>query len=419
MSKLISLEIENIKKVKAVRIKPNGKPIYIIGGANGQGKSSVLDSIEYALGGKPNVSMPIRQGENKAKIILETDEIIVNRRFTEKGSYIQVVKKDGDERYEIKSPQAILDKITSNLAFDPLNFVRQKPKEQITFLRELTGVDFTEADASYTDTYNERTNINRDIKKLKTKIDDIDVVEAPDDEVSINDLMNELTRREEINRNSENQKKLSQDKINECKKQNQIIIDKKTRIKELQSDLKLSEELLKKIELDRIELDLESESMVIENIEEIKDQIGNAEKINNNVRRKKEHEQLIKELNELTSNETRLTNKLQKITKWKEDEIKKADFPVDGLSFGSDGILFNNIPFDQCSSAEQLRVSVAMGLAKNPELKLLVIKDGSLLDEDSLNIVESMAKDADATVIIERVGEGSECSVIIEDGEIK
>jgi ABC-type histidine transport system ATPase subunit len=93
--------------------------------------------------------------------------------------------------------------------------------------------------------------------------------------------------------------------------------------------------------------------------------------------------------------------------------------PIDGLSFDAGNITFNNIPFEQCSSSEQLRVSVAMGLAMNPELRLLLIHDGSLLDSDNLQMISDMAQAADTTILIECVGEGQECSIIIEDGSVK
>ena len=98
--------------------------------------------------------------------------------------------------------------------------------------------------------------------------------------------------------------------------------------------------------------------------------------------------------------------------------MAEADFPIPGLAFDADGVTFNGIPFAQCSSAERLRVSVAMGIALNPKLKVLLIRDGSLLDDNNLAMIAEAAKEADAQVWIERVSKGEECSVIIEDGEV-
>jgi alpha-D-ribose 1-methylphosphonate 5-triphosphate synthase subunit PhnL len=113
-----------------------------------------------------------------------------------------------------------------------------------------------------------------------------------------------------------------------------------------------------------------------------------------------------------------LTEKLEAIEKQKAELLAKAPFPVPGLAFDDSGVLYQGIPFAQASGAEQLRVSVAMGIAMNPTLKVLLIRDGSLLDETNLEMIAQMAAEADAQVWLERVGKGDEVSVVIEDGEV-
>ena len=102
----------------------------------------------------------------------------------------------------------------------------------------------------------------------------------------------------------------------------------------------------------------------------------------------------------------------------KQSTMAATEFPIDGLGMDEDGVVYDELPFAQASSAEALRVSVAIGLAMNPKLKVLLIRDGSLLDEDNLRLVAEMAEKHEAQVWIERVGQGEECSVIIEDGRI-
>jgi ABC-type sugar transport system ATPase subunit len=81
--KIVKLNAENIKKLQAVEITPDGE-IVTIAGKNGQGKTSVLDSIWWALAGTAHIqAQPIRKGQTKARIRLDLGEIIVERRFTE------------------------------------------------------------------------------------------------------------------------------------------------------------------------------------------------------------------------------------------------------------------------------------------------------------------------------------------------
>lgn len=49
--KINRLEIENVKRVKAVKLEPSQNGLTIIGGNNNQGKTSILDAIAWALGG--------------------------------------------------------------------------------------------------------------------------------------------------------------------------------------------------------------------------------------------------------------------------------------------------------------------------------------------------------------------------------
>ena len=91
---------------------------------------------------------------------------------------------------------------------------------------------------------------------------------------------------------------------------------------------------------------------------------------------------------------------------------------MDGLGFDEDGVTYNGIPFAQASSAEQIRVSLAMAMALNPELKVLRIKDGSLLDGDAMEAIREQIVERDFQLWIERVGDADAGAVIIEDGEV-
>ena len=65
-----------------------------------------------------------------------------------------------------------------------------------------------------------------------------------------------------------------------------------------------------------------------------------------------------------------------------------------------------------CSEVNSARIG-------DPKLKVLLIKDGSLLDEDNLKLISEMAEEADAQLWIERVGIDSNTTVIMEDGNCK
>ena len=130
--KIISLKAENVKRLKAVEIVPEGNTV-IVSGRNGQGKTSVLDSIWLALGGgnaakDSQTTQPIRDGAKRANVVLDLGDIKVTRSWTAAGG--MALKVEGKDGGVYRSPQALLDSMTGKLSFDPLAFSRMAPEEQ-------------------------------------------------------------------------------------------------------------------------------------------------------------------------------------------------------------------------------------------------------------------------------------------------
>src|SRR4051794_27498721 len=129
--KIISLECENFKRLRAVAIRPNGNLVEITG-KNGAGKSSVLDAIWAALAGKKAIQkQPVRKGQEKAEITLDLGHLKVRRTFTDKGAdfttTLTVTSADGGK---FASPQDVLDTLCGEFSFEPLAFARLKPEDQ-------------------------------------------------------------------------------------------------------------------------------------------------------------------------------------------------------------------------------------------------------------------------------------------------
>lgn len=424
MSKIIRLEAENIKKLKAVEVTPEGH-IVLVGGKNGAGKTSLLDSIEYALcGGKSIPQEPIRKGEEKARIVCELEDLIVTRGFTRKGSSLIVAARNG-ARY--MSPQSILDKLVGKISFDPLVFARMEKKAQVETLRELVGLDFAGLDAERQRVYDERTDIGKKKKELQVYIEKSPhFPDAPAEEISFAELVLELGKIEEHNKG--NQKKRQEcmelkhslegldkdikhlsEKIGEVEKQLRKLQD--------QRDTKLAEFASGKIVYD----ETKDAVNALQDMDgsEIRQKLATSQQINKQVQANIRRQKLEAELEQVESQYRDHTILIESIDAQKGEILREAKFPVDGLSFDESGVYYQGIPFNQASAAEQLRVSVAMGLAMNPTLKVLLIRDGSLLDEDNLKMLSDMAKEADAQIWLEKVSEGDDIQVIIEDGSIR
>ena len=415
---ILKLESENIKRLKAVSITPQGNMV-TIGGQNAQGKSSVLDSIAYALGGKRAVcDRPIREGQDRARVVCELDGLIVTRTFTKSGGGTLTVSKSDGTRHT--SPQRILDQLTGKLTFDPLEFCRMDPRAQLETLKALVGLDFTDMDRERQDLYDARTQVNRDIKKIKASLQDMPVHhDLPEEEITVSDLTAKLKSRQEHNR--ANQAKRDELRSLEARisKGQEYVTDLEYQIDELQRKLSNAQAQLDHLQDSRDALQTEVDILTDQDEQEILDRMGNAQEINRKIQQERDRLRAHEEHGTLETRAQALTNEIQAIDQAKARALQEAHFPVDGLSFDDSGVLLNGLPFSQASQAEQLRVSVAMGFAQNPELKVLLVRDGSLLDENSLNLLAELARGHDGQVWIERVGEEDECAVVIEDGMVK
>lgn len=421
---IIRLESQNVKRLKAVEIKPEGNTI-VIGGDNGAGKSSVLDSIEFALGGDPDAAMPVRRGEKKAHVIVDLGEIVVKRSFTaEGGTHLVVTNADGQRQL---SPQAILDKLTGALTFDPLEFSRQKPQQQADTLRALVGLDFTEHDKQREKIFDQRTAVNRETKQLEARFTAMpNHVDAPEAELSTDDLVAEQEAVAKQN--------LTNDKLrNEAKRlegvvkfNNDAISSRNAAIEDLRKRLERAEKELHDLK-SVAAIDEQSLVAAREAIKDLKDvnlgtfkpRFDEIALKNKKFRENAARKEVVKAFKEKTAEAEQLTQTLEEMDSKKRKAAMEAKYPIPGLVCGTHGITYNEIPLSQCSSAEQLKISVAIGIALNPKLKILLIRDGSLLDDNSLKQVAEMAKEAGAQVWIERVGVDEQTSVVIEDGSVK
>lgn len=415
---IVELKAENVKRLKAVTVRPDGKPLVCIGGRNGQGKSSLLDSLSYALGGKAQqCERPVREGTEKAEICITLSNGLVVKRIIRPDGKGQVIVSNAEGAL-FPSPQTVLDGLYGQLTLDPLAFMRMDAKRQAQTLRDLVGLDLSALDGQYAWTYETRTEVNREVNRLEGQLAGMPLHEAPETEVSLSDLAARLQEAERTNAGNARVRMLP-DSIEKEVVALEGQIDAITeQVRQLQNKkAELAEQCKEKYErlLDARQAALQVKDI---NTDNLRQQIQQAEQTNAKVRQNYARSAGIKMLLSKQAESEALTKRLEEISADKSAMLAAAKFPVDGLAFSADGVNYNGIPLEQCSSAEQLRISVAMAFAMQPELRIALIRDGSLLDSDSLRIVAEIARDAGGEVWVERVGRGEECAVIIEDGEV-
>lgn len=390
----------------------------VIWGKNASGKSTVIDAIFWAIRGKTYFDSDpfrlVKHDKEKAVINLVLEgknrEIIINRTFTaptegEPKGYdtLRIVDTTGE-----KLGQKELNAFFSSFTIDPLFIARQKPKEQIEAIKEVAGIDTSEIEAKALETYDKRTVENRELTRLKWVLTEYDNVEEVQ-EVSVSDLIAERDKKQQENAEIYDLEVQVSTKKGKIKTSEEKIDELKAEIKRLEGvifqdekDLKDLEEKLKKSEK--------------HDLEEITEKINRSEEINEKARKYKEKLENSKKYEA----QKKVCDDLDKLYKdqlqAREDLIKNSKLP-EYISFSKDaGVLVNEIPFNQLNTAEQIKVAIQLGAILTPELKILHIKDGSLLDEDTLKIVKEVVEAHDYQILIERVGEEALDTIIMREG---
>lgn len=429
--KIVKLVAENVKGLKAVEITPD-ENLQIISGANGQGKSSVLDSIWLAIGGSEaskgsNTTRPIRDGENHAVAQVDLGNIVVTRKWTSNDkSTLKVESKDGAQ---FKSPQTMLNDLIGKLSFDPLSFSNLDEKKQLETLLKMVDLpkDPAEIESEKKKLFAERTVVNREVKALKVQFDSLPYHEGvPEEEVQSSEILKEMAEAQKIlQENNEIRNNYNQLGNDYKSLQHEIEYDSKE-IERLENNLKSlkaqrDDKLtrLEDIAQEGSELQVKVQSLVDPDLSEFHNKLSEVDGINAKVRDNKIKLQREVAYDKVLSESNRLTREIERLEVEKQELIKSAKFPIDGLSFDENGVLYNGVPFKQCSSAERLKVSMAMAMALNPKLRVIRIMDGSLLDSKNLQLIKEMAQDKDYQVWVETVDESGKVGVVIENGEIK
>lgn len=415
--KINKLEIENVKRVKAVQLKPTQSGLTIIGGNNNQGKTSVLDSIAWALGGnKYKPTNAKREGSiipPNLKITM-SNGLVVERKG--KNSDLKVIDPNGE-----KAGQQLLDSFVEELALNLPKFMNQTNKEKANTLLQIVGVGdkLHELEQRENEVYNKRHAIGqiRDQKEKFAK-EQTYYPDAPQTLISASDLIKK--QQDILAKNGENQK--HRNNLHELElaqkrdKEDYQILE--SRIEELiTKKSQLSEAIITRDE-NIIAAKKTVEELIDESTSELEDNIENIEKINEKIRANLYKEKAEEDAKEYKEQYDSLTNELNSVRRDKVNLLSNANLPLAGLMVENGELLYNGFKWDNMSGADQLKVSTAIVRKLNPACGFVLMDKLEQMDLDTLKEFGTWLEQEGLQVIATRVSKGDECSIIIEDGYV-
>lgn len=410
--KISSLELENVKRVRAVALEPTEKGLTVIGGRNGQGKTSVLDAIAWTLGGeKYRPSQPGREGSVLPPSIKVTlnNGIVVERKG--KNSALKVTDPSGSKR-----GQKLLDDFVEQLALNLPKFMEASNKEKAETLLNIIGVgpELARLDQEARQIYQERLALGRiedQKKKYAAELPEYDGV--PEEMVNASDLIRAM--QEMMARNNQRQQWAREyDAIMaERLRVEQEVEQAGGRLRELQ---KQASELEKK----SIAAQKSPREMEMEDTSALEAQIGEVDEINAKVRANLERQKAAEEARELTKQYNVMSVKLDEVRGRRRALLEGAELPLPGLSVEDDALCYKGKAWDCMSGAEQLMVATAIVRKLKPECGFVLVDKLEQMDSETLRDFGTWLEGEGLQVIATRVSSsGEDCTVVIEDGTVK
>lgn len=431
--RIINLHAENYKRLGVVEIAPDGNLI-TIGGKNGHGKTSVLDAIYVALKGRAVAPpQPIRKGQEKCTIRLDLGEMVITRNFHQKEgmNFTDTLKVESADGLIYKRPQDTLSALLGEVGFDPFEFVNKKPKDQAAQLLEMVPlpIDLDEfAELDHSDVA-KRRDVNREVKRLEAQIEGIAPEDVPEEAPDREALTDTLSSAAETNASIEREKVRREGHRESIAEGRQAVADDLEQVAKLRRE---ADELEAAAEANKIDIDAaEKEANELPDLDEpvdtevIREKLRSADAVLAAIDRQDRRKALMTELEDARAESEEFTKAINQRARERNEALAGAEMPVEGLAFAVDEeggatLTYEGLPFDkdQISTAVQLRVSTAIGMAANPQLRVLRIADGSLLDEDSMKLLAEMADAEDFQLWVEVVGDGG-TGIIMENGLIR
>ena len=409
--KINKLEIENVKRIKAVKIEPTASGLTIVGGNNNQGKTSVLDSIAWALGGeKYRPSQPQREGSTIPPTlhIVLNNGLVVERKG--KNSSLKVTDPSGN-----KGGQQLLNEFVEQLALDLPKFMEASGREKAQTLLKIIGVgdQLAALDQEENELYNQRRTIGQIAdQKEKFAKEQPYYSDAPKELISPSDLIRQ--QQEILARNGENQRKRDQVKKYEdsvfflrqsVDSMNEQLEEEKRKLQEAEENLQIAQ--------------MNAQDLQDESTAELEESISNIEEINRKVRANMDKDKAEDDAKEYRNQYNALTTEINKKRNAKTDLLQSAELPLPELSVKDGELIYKGQQWDNMSGSDRLKVSTAIVRKLNPKCGFVLLDKLEQMDMQTLNEFGQWLEQEGLQAIATRVSTGDECSIIIEDGYVK
>lgn len=444
--------VSNILGIEELVVPTDGKHLILIGGENGQGKSSAIAAFCMAVCGKRGYSfpdIPLKEGTANGEIEIcltdldpmafpNTTKLTV-RRYFDRGrggaisDKLEILDDSGDPAPE---PQAILNKLYEVKGLNPLDFDVMKKSDQRNKLLMAVGLhaELEKLETEHDTVFEERKTLGVKGGTAKAAAESISISmqgitheTTPVDVTALNQKLEAATDNAKALSALHGKQSSARSLRALAEKHNQSVaaeLDKARKaVTSLEAAYVASLSEIDNLKIEEAEVDAQVANFEVIDPTEIARQLRVANDTNLAIEQAKRKQAHVDETESLRKQYDAKTARLRAIETEKTKLIMGANWPVPGVSVDSEGVLFNGIPIEQCSTAERIIVWTKVACALDPELKLIVIHNGNDLDNDSLKALDDLLQEHGFQALVEFVTRSSEdeqrCCVVLEDGRQK
>jgi chromosome segregation ATPase len=400
-------------------------------GENEAGKSTFLDLIRFAIGGAKELpGEVITRGEERAEIVLKFGGFVVERRFhkNEKGgedSTLVLIGPDGDR---LPKPQTVLEAFYDKYCFDPLEFMRMEPAKQVEVLKRLGNLKFGPLETARAKLYEQRTEVNSKGTAAKARYLAMPTPTKalPAELVNVDELLERQNAAQQVRLDNQAERSKLENLRRNVEVYTARVDGAKNEIARLERTLEA-----KRAELEREAADLVEHTDRFNahqaKVAELKDPamsdliaaISAAQATNLAIERNRDREKLRAELDELKKLSDDLSAQIDALDAQKRDAIAAVKFPVEKLGFTDEAPTYDGLALAQASAAVQLRVSVAIGVALNSKLRLMLVRDAALMGTAQLELLKQLCVERRAQLIVEIAArDAKDLEVLIQEGDV-
>lgn len=429
---VVRLEVDSFKRLSAARVHPTATGLVPVRGKNAQGKSSLIDAMVAALGGtKASPKLPIREGENKAEVVVDLGEIVVTRRWTQRyhdqkpKTSLTIEAADGST---IKSPQAVLDNLTGQFA-DPIAFLEMKSAEQVKTVLAITGLAESLGELEYQETqaFEDRREVKRECDRaskaagvLQEDVNNLPASQRHAPEEQIDDLLAALDVAEEQNNEFASHQAQVSELLESGKLRAEAAKEAENQVARAQLSLVAAHEALDVVRDEYAAAVEDAKKHTPTDATPIKERISAHHEALEGETTRRLAKQAAETAEEEAENVETAEAELGSIRDSIRDLLAGAAFPVAGMGYDADAktLTMNGIPFAQASQAERLKSAASVAMAGDPTIRIMFAREGSLLDDDSKLVLAEAAEAKGFQFWLECVDSNKDgVGVWVEDGE--